>query len=243
MNNNQDLQNQAYFLAVLLVVLHKKQPVFSNFKNPKNNFWRFYQNRHSNFVHLSTKSMIYFTQNTHILFSEDKPAQKAKKAQPVFVQFNLMRTEEMMKEKTKGSRLPAILGILMIAAAGTWVMTHNLSGSSAGIPGGTNQQRIEYIESFGWSAGSTPSDVKEIRIPVKFDDAYEVYNQLQQEQGFDLRKYKAHSVKQYTYEIMQTDDDPIPLYANLLVENDIIIGADVTSAEAGSLSAALSSNQ
>lgn len=70
---------------------------------------------------------------------------------------------------------------------------------------------------------------------MNFDEIYEEYNDLQKKQGFDLRSYRAHSVKKYTYEISRSDDDPLPLYAELLVENGVIIGADITSAEAGGM--------
>lgn len=140
-----------------------------------------------------------------------------------------------MSEKTKKSRLPMAVGLILLAAAGIWGLTRVFGGGSSGIPGETNQQRIEYIESFGWNTGITHCDLEEIRIPVNFDEIYEEYNDLQKKQGFDLRSYRAHSVKKYTYEISRSDDDPLPLYAELLVENGVIIGADITSAEAGGM--------
>lgn len=140
-----------------------------------------------------------------------------------------------MSEKTKKSRLPMAVGLILLAAAGIWALTRVFGGDSSGIPGETNQQRIEYIESFGWNTGVTHCDLEEIRIPVNFDEIYEEYNDLQKKQGFDLRSYRAHSVKKYTYEISRSDDDPLPLYAELLVENGVIIGADITSAEAGGM--------
>ncbi|MBP0983529.1 MAG: DUF4830 domain-containing protein [Oscillospiraceae bacterium] len=140
-----------------------------------------------------------------------------------------------MSEKTKKSRLPMAVGLILLAAAGIWGLTRVFGGGSSGIPGETNQQRIEYIESFGWNTGVTHCDLEEIRIPVNFDEIYEEYNDLQKKQGFDLRSYRAHSVKKYTYEISRSDDDPLPLYAELLVENGVIIGADITSAEAGGM--------
>ena len=140
-----------------------------------------------------------------------------------------------MSEKTKKSRLPMAVGLILLAAAGIWGLTRVFGGGSSGIPGETNQQRIEYIESFGWNTGVTHCDLEEIRIPVNFDEIYEEYNELQKKQGFDLRSYRAHSVKKYTYEISRSDDDPLPLYAELLVENGVIIGADITSAEAGGM--------
>ncbi len=137
-----------------------------------------------------------------------------------------------MSEKTKRSRLPMTVGLILLTAAGIWALFRILGGGSSDIPGETNQQRIEYIESFGWNTGLTHCGLEEVRIPVNFDELYEEYNDLQKKQGFDLRRYRAHSVKKYTYEITRSDDDPVPLYANILVENGVIIGADITSAEA-----------
>jgi len=144
-----------------------------------------------------------------------------------------------MKEKTRRSRAPMVIGFLLLGAAAAWLAFRLMWSGSPGIPGETNQQRIDYIESYGWNTGSTHSDLKEIRIPVEFDEVYEEYNDIQRSQGFDLRKYRAHSVKQYTYDISRTDDDPVPLLAHLLVENGVIIGADITSAQAGGMTGAL----
>ncbi|MCI5667814.1 MAG: DUF4830 domain-containing protein [Oscillospiraceae bacterium] len=147
-----------------------------------------------------------------------------------------------MKEHTKRSRLPLVLGLLLLAAAVIWLGWRLIRSGESGIPGETEQQRISYIESFGWDAGITRVDVKEIRIPVDFDEVYEEYNDIQRQQGFDLRRYRAHSVRQYTYEISRTDDDPVPMLAHLLVENGVIIGADITSAQAGGFTGALAAD-
>lgn len=147
-----------------------------------------------------------------------------------------------MKEHTKRSRLPLVLGLLLLAAAVIWLGWRLIRSGESGIPGETEQQRISYIESFGWDAGITRVDVKEIRIPVDFDEVYEEYNAIQRQQGFDLRRYRAHSVRQYTYEISRTDDDPVPMLAHLLVENGVIIGADITSAQAGGFTGALAAD-
>lgn len=144
-----------------------------------------------------------------------------------------------MKDRTKPSRLPMAVGLILLAAAAVWLVIRLTGAGSSGIPGETNQQRLEYIQSFGWNTGLTHCRLEEIRIPVDFDDVYEEYNALQRQQGFDLRKYRAHTVKKYTYEISRTDDDPVQLLADLLVENGTIIGADITSAEAGGMTAAL----
>ena len=56
--------------------------------------------------------------------------------------------------------------------------------------------------------------------------------QFQREQGFDLRKYRACTVKKYTYAIENASSDSVPICANLLVYEGKIIAADISSAEA-----------
>lgn len=106
-----------------------------------------------------------------------------------------------MKNDTKRSRLPLAAGLILFAAAALWALTRSFGCGADSIPGATNEQRIAYIESFGWDPGFTHTAVENVRIPVEFDDVYEEYNALQRKQGFDLRKYRAHTVKRYTYEL------------------------------------------
>ena len=142
-----------------------------------------------------------------------------------------------MREKIKRSKIPLALGASLLAAAGIWAVSRSCVAGSSAIPGATNEQRTAYIESFGWDPGITHTDVTEIRIPVEFDEVYEEYNDLQKKQGFDLRKYRAHTVKRYTYELAV--DSAVPLCAELLVDNGVIIGADITSPTAGGFMGAL----
>ena len=64
---------------------------------------------------------------------------------------------------------------------------------------------------------------------------YDKYNDIQLEQGFDLRKYRACTVKKYTYAIENASSDSVPICANLLVYEGKIIAADISSAEAEGL--------
>ena len=105
---------------------------------------------------------------------------------------------------TKGrarSGKTAVFGLILLAAAAIWILTRFISTAAGGISGKNDYDRISFIESFGWDAGNVPVEIKEIRIPVQFDEAYEQYNELQREQGFDLRKYRVHIAKKYTYEL------------------------------------------
>lgn len=139
-----------------------------------------------------------------------------------------------MTGRKEHSGKTAFFGILFLAAAVLWCVFRLAVKPNLGIPGGTNAQRIAYIDSFGWEASAVPSDVEEIRIPARFDEAYEQYNALQKEQGFDLKKYCAVDCLKYTYKIRNYDgaDPAVPINANLIVADGKIIAADISSAEA-----------
>lgn len=129
------------------------------------------------------------------------------------------------------------MGVLLLLAAAVWCVVRLNTVNGGGIDGETNEQRIAYINSFGWDTGITHNEICEVRIPVAFDDAYEEYNELQLKQGFDLRKYRACTVKKYTYNITNFDSESssVPICANLLVYEGKIIGADISSSEADGL--------
>ena len=98
----------------------------------------------------------------------------------------------------------------------------------------TNEERIDYLASYGWTVSSEPVETVEIVIPSTFDETYENYNVLQKTQGFDLSAFKGKKVIRYTYEITnyptQHED---PIHANLLMIDTKLIGGDVTSVSLG----------
>lgn len=141
-----------------------------------------------------------------------------------------------MTKKRKHSAKAAIIGAVLLVLAGIWGLIRLNSGGDSRPDGSTAEKRIEYIRSFGWDVNIAPTSIKEIRIPGKFDDAYEQYNVLQKEQGFDLRKYRACYAYQYTYDILNySEPSPVPICANLIVCNGKIVGADISSSEANGL--------
>lgn len=147
----------------------------------------------------------------------------------------------MSKSKTTRPRSGGCImaGAALLIAAGIWGAVR-LSETDDSISGMTNGDRIAFINACGWETETTHCDLTEVRIPTNFDDVYEQYNDLQLLQGFDLRPYRAHSVKKYTYNITNylsagASAPSAEMYANLLVENGRIIGADISSGEAGGL--------
>ena len=129
-----------------------------------------------------------------------------------------------MTEKRHHSGKALLMGVLLLLAAAVWGVIRLNTVNNGGIDGSTNEQRLAYINSYGWDVGITHTDVREVRVPLEFDEVYEKYNDIQREQGFDLKKY--------TYAIENASSDSVPICANLLVYEGKIIAADISSAEA-----------
>ncbi len=142
-----------------------------------------------------------------------------------------------MGEKKGRSGACMMAGMALLVAAGIWGVTRLSDGKNT-IAGSSNTERIAFINECGWQTEMTHCELTEVRIPVNFDEVYEEYNEIQLMQGFDLRPYRAHSVKKYTYYITNYRDRDrsvgADIFANLLVEDGEIIGADISSNEAGS---------
>ena len=138
-----------------------------------------------------------------------------------------------IRQKSSGGKTAAI-GIFLLILLGIWIIVKLNGGGKSGISGATDKERIEYINSFGWEVAAAADKVEDIRIPANFDEAYEQYNALQKEQGFDLRPYRAYSARQYTYRITNYEGQSpaVPICVHLIVIDGEIVGADISSSEA-----------
>lgn len=97
--------------------------------------------------------------------------------------------------------------------------------------GGTNEERVSFLQSFGWEITTDPAETREVMIPAEFNDVYTTYNVMQKAQGFDLKPYAGQVCTQYKYKINNYPDET-EVYATLLVYGEEIIGGDVACAEA-----------
>lgn len=93
----------------------------------------------------------------------------------------------------------------------------------------TNEQRLAFIEAYGWEAESEPAEIMEIIIPKEFDEVYSEYNSLQKMQGFDLSSYSGKRAKRYSYAVVNYPGQTENVRINLIVHNNKIIGGDVCS--------------
>lgn len=95
----------------------------------------------------------------------------------------------------------------------------------------TNEDRIALLEGHGWSVNSEAVGEREVQIPKEFDETYDSYNAIQQEQGLDLVPYQGKRATLYTYEILDYPNGEVGVTANLLIRKNKLIAADISSAQ------------
>lgn len=93
----------------------------------------------------------------------------------------------------------------------------------------SNEDRISYLENYGWQVDPDPIATEELLIPEEFDETYEEYLALQSSQGFDLTEYCGKRVKRYTYEITNYPTGETGVQASLLVYKNKVVGGEVLS--------------
>lgn len=93
----------------------------------------------------------------------------------------------------------------------------------------TEQDRLDYLEHFGWQVSPDPTSVEELMMPEEFDQRYQEYLLLQSGQGFDLTQYTGKRVKRYTYQILNYPTGETGVSLHLLVYKHTVIGGEVLS--------------
>ncbi|MBR2491130.1 MAG: DUF4830 domain-containing protein [Ruminiclostridium sp.] len=117
-------------------------------------------------------------------------------------------------------------------------LSHDIRAASVSLPSQpdptgirSNQDRIDYLEGFGWITGEDPAAVEEILLPESFGKDYRDYLNLQSEQGFDLQAYAGKTVKRYTYQIKNYPGLRENIWASMLVYQNTVIGGEVFCSE------------
>ncbi len=132
----------------------------------------------------------------------------------------------------------AVLGVIAAIAVAVIVyfnfkgqVVFTLADTQYSVQAGENEQRIAFLQQFGWQVNQQPVSVEEISIPEQFNAVYERYNELQKTQGMDLSKYAGKTVKKAVYQITNYSRQDTVVYATLLIYRDKVIGGDVSCAE------------
>ncbi len=121
--------------------------------------------------------------------------------------------------------IPAVITVFALAAK-TKEKTPETNGA-------TREQRVAFIKDCGFIADGNTEQICKNTTPSKDDTAYAGYIALQQNQGFSLDALEGQRVTQYTYKITNHPKSDDYIYANLLVHNGIIVGADIHDSRVG----------
>jgi len=132
----------------------------------------------------------------------------------------------------KRSILIAIAAVAAILLILFWPSGKNSTDAPA-EKADTNEQRIAYLESFGWKVKETPVETREVRVPQETNPVFDRYNKLQLTQGFDLTEHAGKIVRRYVYEILNYPDTDGSYRATIYVLKDRVVGGDVAATHVG----------
>ncbi|MDR2909134.1 MAG: DUF4830 domain-containing protein [Oscillospiraceae bacterium] len=144
----------------------------------------------------------------------------------------------MVSFRLRGKRIIGILAACLVLVLGV-VGVRALTGSDAiaaeaaakppSVKAKTNEERLAFINAYGWEVEEEPLEVTEVIIPKEFDSVYEEYNSIQKKLGFDLSKHAGKRARRYTYIVTNYPGQNEDIRLNLLVRSNKIIGGDVCS--------------
>lgn len=120
-----------------------------------------------------------------------------------------------------------ICGVAVLLGMFGRAATASATVSPKGIK--TPEDRIAYLQSYGWQVKEEPLAVEELLVPEEFGSEYADYLALQESQGFDLTRCKGKKVKRYTYEITNYPTGETGVQVSLLLYKNTVVGADVLS--------------
>ncbi len=96
-----------------------------------------------------------------------------------------------------------------------------------------NEDRVNFLRSFGWEIDQSPVKVSDITVPVEFNETYQRYNDIQKAQELDLSAYKGQVCKLYTYKVNNYPAQSKNVYADMLIADGRVVGGDICSNELG----------
>lgn len=135
--------------------------------------------------------------------------------------------------KTGKKRMILVLAAVLVILTAALAAGKLLGGAQAAqsLPAGeTNEQRLAFLQGYGWEADTEAVEVREITIPDVFDDVYLKYNVVQKAQGMDLEPYAGKTCRQWIYNVTNYPAQGT-VHASLLVFDGKIIGGDLSSTE------------
>lgn len=133
--------------------------------------------------------------------------------------------------KPKDKVKTAVMLIILIIAAGViWIFmkADKENDLDEALTMNSNSERVIFLNKAGWIVAPDPIEQEKITIPSEFNEAYNAYNEIQLQQGFDLTKSAGEEAEIFTYSVLNYPDYPENITANLIFVNDRLVGADIT---------------
>jgi hypothetical protein len=125
-----------------------------------------------------------------------------------------------MKSKTIVRIFVLAVSVILFAV----ICVKNSSGPVVQI---TDENVSAYLMTHGWETDTGKLTSEQITIPSEFNDVYTRYNEVQKQQGFDLRKYRGSSAVLLTCPITNygTDEEVV---CELILKDSRLIGANLS---------------
>ena len=138
----------------------------------------------------------------------------------------------VMTAKVDKKKIAIILGAIVAAIALVALVFSGSSVTTGGSAVTSNDDRVQFLASFGWEVVSSPAETSQVRIPAENSDVFDRYNTLQKSMGYDLAPYQGKTVMRYVYKIKNYPGATEPVYATILISSNQIIGGDITDTSA-----------
>lgn len=137
-------------------------------------------------------------------------------------------TTRLTKKKLAGM-IVAAGGLLILIIALIASRSSAQAGKELGPVKGmkTNEDRVAYLEKLGWVVDEQPVSTEEVLIPDEWNDIFENYNAKQQEQGFDLERYRNKRVSRIVYSVKNHPSGQENVEVELLCHKNSIIAGRV----------------
>lgn len=97
------------------------------------------------------------------------------------------------------------------------------------ITAGTEEQRLAYLESLGWTVEPTPVETLDLRLPDRLEGEWKDYAKVQSDQGLPFSNFAGQSVRRYTYNVTNYPGIEKGVQVNLFVCGEQLIGGDIIS--------------
>ena len=133
-------------------------------------------------------------------------------------------------KKAKAILLVIALGVA--AAAVILLFGGQDRQTAAEIRPTTNDDRVPYLQSLGWTVDPEPVETLQFLLPDTLSEPYLTYNQLQEEQGFDLSACCGKQVSRYTYTVTNYPGRAEGVQVNLYVCEEMPVAGDILCAGA-----------